>query len=273
MTYGFFGGWRTSEFRELMTYVKSEEVSIAGFDVQRTGGSFNPLLSKLSISANIDSIYYHHLETNYGILKKQLSNWKIKFSDSLQFKVEEIIQDYEEVYFKILNSSESHSLKKSLLILKTIENRVDYLNYMLQFKIDKNWNKRWATRDSLMADNIEWLSRNIYRNKKIIVVGHNFHISKYNEKENVMGEFLKSKFKNKMYSIGVYARSGKYLDNYGKEEILTEPDNSNIDIKHIIKAVGNKMSFITIPEKPINGDEWMRKPIICLLYTSDAADE
>ena len=41
MTDGLFGGWRTKEFVELMDYAKAQNISIAGFDVQRTGGSFN----------------------------------------------------------------------------------------------------------------------------------------------------------------------------------------------------------------------------------------
>ncbi|MEM6721232.1 MAG: hypothetical protein AAF611_18020 [Bacteroidota bacterium] len=45
MTYGFFGGWRTSEFVDLMDYVKSRNMSISGFDVQRTGNSFQSVLT------------------------------------------------------------------------------------------------------------------------------------------------------------------------------------------------------------------------------------
>ncbi|MFK7775426.1 MAG: erythromycin esterase family protein [Saprospiraceae bacterium] len=262
MTYGFFSGWRTSEFRELMKYVKSEKISIAGFDVQRTGGSFSRNLSELSTIANIDSIHYHHLEKEYGMLKKELTYRKIKFSDSLQFNIEDLLHDYEILYAKILDSSELLPFKKSWFTLKAIENRVNYLKYMLQFKIDNDWNKRWAARDSSMANNVEWLVNNIYRNKKIIIVGHNFHISKHNEKEEVMGEFLKRRFEKEMYAIGIFAQSGKYLDNYGRENELIEPDNSNLDIKHIVKALGNEISFIPILEKPIVGDEWMRKSII-----------
>lgn len=262
MTYGFFSGWRTSEFRDLMRYVKSENISIAGFDVQRTGGSFDDVLAELCQVANIDSTDYQHLEKEYGILKKELTNRKIKWTESLQLKIEQLIQNYETIYLKILNTREFLPMKKSLLSLKTIQNRVDYLKYMLQFKMDNDWNKRWAARDSLMADNLEWLSKNIYQNKNIIIVGHNFHISKHNEKEEVMGEFLKRKFEKEMFSIGVFGRTGTYLDNYGREEKLTESDVSHLDIKHIIQALKNKMNFLTIPKKPIRGDDWMRKPII-----------
>lgn len=44
MTYGFFSGWRTQEFRDLMAFVKENNIPIAGFDVQRTGGNFERLL-------------------------------------------------------------------------------------------------------------------------------------------------------------------------------------------------------------------------------------
>ncbi len=46
MTYGFIGPWRTQEFVELMTYVKSNDLSIARFDVQRSDSHLNTYLKR-----------------------------------------------------------------------------------------------------------------------------------------------------------------------------------------------------------------------------------
>lgn len=42
----FFGIWQTQEFEALMTYVQTYNLKIAGFDVQRSDGSFTPLLQQ-----------------------------------------------------------------------------------------------------------------------------------------------------------------------------------------------------------------------------------
>lgn len=53
MTNGLFGVWRTREFVDLFDYVKSHDISIADFDVQRTGGSFNAILKKVVQEYNL----------------------------------------------------------------------------------------------------------------------------------------------------------------------------------------------------------------------------
>nr|HMQ62293.1 hypothetical protein [Flavilitoribacter sp.] len=55
MTFGFFGGWRTLEFRELMGFIRAEKMTVAGFDVQRTGGSFRQLLIETAAETGMDS--------------------------------------------------------------------------------------------------------------------------------------------------------------------------------------------------------------------------
>ena len=262
MTAGFFSGWRTKEFRALMEYVKEEGLSVSGFDVQRTGRSFEKLLIELSIIAQTDSLEYIRMEKEFGELKRGLPNRKIEYTDSIQLKTEELINDYEKAHAQLLNSTVQLPLKESMFVLKTFENRIGYLDYMLEFKKFKNWNKRWAARDSLMAENIIWLSEKIYRDQKIIIVGHNYHISKYNEKEAVMGRFLNKRYPNEMYSIGVYARSGQYLGNYGDVKELSVADSNKLDIKHIIAKLDHETSFINIPDGLEGGSEWLHSPII-----------
>ncbi|GAB5554682.1 MAG: erythromycin esterase family protein [Saprospiraceae bacterium] len=262
LTSGFFGPWRTKEFRGLMQYIKENKLSIAGFDAQRTGRSFETILSAAANDAKLDVETYEDLETQFGTLKSILPNRKIEYNDSLKEQTLKLIDGYEKVYNQLLLSKLSLSLKKSLLILKTIQNRIGFLTYMLEFKIDQDWNKRWAARDSMMADNVKWLAETIYSGKKIIVVGHNFHISKYNEKEQVMGEYLLPHYSNDMYSIGIYAKTGTFLSNYGHEETMKPSDSLNLDIKHIINALKNEVNFLPIPKEKQPGSEWLFQAII-----------
>lgn len=262
MTYGLLGGWRTKEFEQLMELVKDRQLSMAGFDVQRTGRSFERILDGVAVTSNIDTTLFYNLENRFGQLKSLLSNRRVSYHDSIRLKTNHLIADYDQLYVALMEVEAMTSVKQILLALKTVQNRVRYLTYMLDFKEGNDWNKRWAARDSLMAENVTWLAENIYPNQKIIVIGHNFHISKHNEKEEVMGEFLLRKYPDQMYSIGVYAKSGSYLGNYGDENEMTVAAAEQLDIKHIIEALNVEVSYLHIPKQRTVGDEWLYQKII-----------
>ena len=43
---------------------------------------------------------------------------------------------------------------------------------------------------------------------------------------------------------------------------MESADSQNLDIKHIIEQLSKGVNFIDIPEKPVTGDDWLRKSII-----------
>lgn len=254
MTYGFFNGWRTREFEDLMQYIKEKNIAVGGFDVQRTGNSFKQLLEAEAKKINLDSIHYHNLEERFTAVKNELNNRKAVF-DAVENPTLGLINDYKnlETFLK----GDQNADKALLLTKKTISNRIAYLSYFLEFVKDKDWNKRWEARDFAMASNVEWLINTFYKNEKIIVVAHNFHIAKFNEKEEVMGEFLKKKYGAEMYSLGVFAGKGSYLGNSGNEETLSPPDSEKLDIKSVIEKLDGPLNFVNIPEKPKKGYHWL----------------
>ncbi|HMU44883.1 MAG TPA: erythromycin esterase family protein [Chitinophagaceae bacterium] len=261
MVNGLFGGWRTKEFVELMDYVKSENISIAGFDVQRTGGSFISLLKEIAYKKKIDSIYYYNLESRYGLLTRELTNNKAVY-DSVKANTQNLIFDYQALQDKLSQYNSDDNSRDLLFSIATIKNRIKFLSYMLTFVKDKNWNTRWAARDSAMANNIHWLLENIYKNESVIVIGHNFHIARFSEKESSMGEILSPKYGKEMYSLGVFAGSGSYHDNSGKEIQILPPDSVDLDIKHIIDNLKGTVNFVDIPKNKLKGREWLDNKII-----------
>ena len=259
MTNGFFGGWRTKEFADLMGYVKSENLSIAGFDVQRSGGSFLLLLKSVCSKKNIDSTLYVNLEARYSQLNRELSNSKAIY-DSLKTKTQKLIADYKTVLEKL--SASSDTSKEMLLSIATIKNRIRYLSYMMTFLKDRNWSNRWAARDSAMAENIQWLVENIYKNERVIIVAHNFHIERYSENETVMGEILDARYGKEMFVMGVFAGMGSFSNNAGKEQQMLVPDSTALDIKHIIQKLNGTANYISIPKSQSKGNEWLYEPIV-----------
>jgi erythromycin esterase len=261
MTNGLFGGWRTKEFVELMEYVKAENLSVAGFDVQRTGSSFQFVLKDLATKKKIDSVHYYNLEQRYTAIARELTNRKAVY-DSLQSKTQKLIDDYQTMQRLLEQHRQTDQSKTLTLSIVTLQNRQKYLSYMLAFLKDRNFNKRWASRDEAMAENVQWLLDNVYKNQRVIIIGHNFHIAKYNEKENVMGEILQTTYRKDMFALGVFAGGGSYHDNGSIEKQMLPPDSTALDIKHVIQSLKGTVHYLPLPKTPSAGSEWLQGNII-----------
>lgn len=259
MTNGLFGGWRTREFEDMMSYIQLKNISIAGFDVQRSGGSFATVLRDVAIGKNIDSLFYHQLEERYGLVMRELTNRKVVY-DSVVHKTQGLILDYQVMHSKLRQYAADTS-KMLQFSMATLQNRTTILAYMLAFAKDKDWNKRWAARDSAMAANIEWLCEMVYIDEPVVVIGHNYHIAKFNAEESTMGEILARKYGDKMYALGVFAGSGSFHDNAGKVQEMLSPDSTSLDIKQIISKLKGTVNFLNIPPTRKPGSRWLDQAI------------
>jgi len=259
MNHGFFGIWRTQEFRELMGYVKSNGIAVAGFDVQRSGNGFRRLLLEVVKDTEIDTTDCLYLEEQFGKLKNQLRNRKLSY-DPVAQNVRPVINAYDALIENI--QKQEIDSPQCKYVLRTLMNRRYFLSYMLQFKKDKGWSKRWAARDSMMAANVDWLLSEIYPEESVVIIGHNFHTARYNEKEAVMGEYLSERYKDKMYSIGMFAGGGSYANNSGEEEAMSPPDTTELDLKHLIRVLPGYAHYISIPQTASEGSNWLFDPIL-----------
>jgi erythromycin esterase-like protein len=261
MTYGLFGNWRTREFADLMEYVRAQQMSIAGFDVQRTGNSFTRVLKRLAKRFEMDTTTFDGLEVRYGSVARALTA-RGAIYDSLKDKVNVVIRDYQKAK-NILNAiNTNRKLTDLMMSTVVIDNRIAYLTYMLEFLRDSNWHRRWAARDSMMASNVQWLIENLYKNKPVVIIGHNFHISRHNENETVMGEFLKATYGKDMFAIGFFAAAGSYHDNSGKKVAMLPPDKKALDIKHVMAGVPGDVSFMYVPKKLAKDNAWLNRELI-----------
>lgn len=260
MEYSLIGQWQTSEFEELMGYIKSENMTMAGFDVQRGfGGFFKGLLEKECNSRDIAPDQYTTLEKRFGILKKTLPNVKTNY-DSVGLLADQLIQDYGKL-LKVLDSKTGETPSMELKFTQmTLENRITYLNYMISFTKDKDRKKRWEARDRAMAENVIWLAENIYKDEKIIIVGHNYHLAKSNKKEKVMGAFLMEQYPTQMYSIGMFTGEGVYAQNGERSTAPVAVDR--LDIRHIIDLLKGKVHFLDVPAKRNKFNTWLFKDIV-----------
>lgn len=261
MTNNLIGSWRTKEFKSLMGYVQKEDIAIAGFDVQRSGRSFQKILHEIAVEKNIDTALYVQLEQEFGRIQRKLRNRKTVYN-TIAAPTQQLIADYKALHFEFIKKQANARLPKCLLVSKTLENRIAFMEYMLQWLNDKNWRQRWTARDSMMASNVRWLANHIYPNQKLIVIAHNFHIAHYNENEKVMGAFLKKKYGKDMYALGVLAGGGSYAGNSGNEKEMKPIGAEKLDLKHIIQKLEGFAHFISIPKKKKSKYNWLFEKIV-----------
>ena len=247
LTTAFFGGWRSEEFTDLMLFAVSEDIDIAGYDVQRTGSILEAYLSGNQWSQFSD------LEKQFTSIKTRLANYRTQY-DSIALETNALINDYQDLLVR--NNSGDYFETKAL------EGRIVYLKYMLGFCRNKDWRERWLSRDSAMAANVLWLLQHFDPDSKVIIIGHNFHLSRYNEEEQVMGEFLEPELGDELYVLGALGNRGSFLNNRGDEKTMSTADTSSLDIKHVIATTGIQCGYINLKDYPVLGDRWIRKPII-----------
>lgn len=267
LTTGLVGPWRTAEFLNLMRYLQSnQDLRVAGFDPQKSGGSFasyfTERFAKTPDTTLISKII--QLETANDSLGKLLRGKED--NPSILMGTEVIVKGYEEVIQSIQNNKQKLTQSgidqmELEVIEQALRNRIGYLSYFAQFKVDNDSRKRWAARDSIMAANVAWYANYLYPNEKIIISAHNYHIANYNKDEQVMGEFLKEIFGARMYTIGVFAGKGIYADNSRNPEEIKLPTEVK-DIRSIIKLAPSDASFLDISiQKPEKKNKWMYEEI------------
>lgn len=262
MIYSLVGPWQTKSHVPLMGFIKENpELEIAGFDVQKSGGAFSRIISPITEtvkeSTDVDLV---DLERRNDILRKLLNGRKL--TDEIVNLRNSVLDNYQKALSFLHNSDLTGPEDIPLqLITRTLRNRIAYIHYRYNFLQDQDWNKRWMKRDSVMAENVRFLTEEIYPDKKVIIVAHNFHISKHNPKEEVMGEFLRSMLKEDIYTIGLYAAKGAYANNGRQKEELTTSEGPG-DIKHYISLQPGEIHFFDIPAKSKKGIEWVYGDII-----------
>ena len=240
--------WQSHEFKELLSYVKKNDMEVAGFDILVTGKSFKNRIDSIK-GINSD------IELEFKTITTALQNIKKDNSENIK-KALALIG----VYFSIKERIQGHT-KISKLTQRGIENRVSALKSLIKYQKDKDFKGKINRRDSLMASNINWLMKYIYANQKAIVYTHNIHDSKYNENLQMMGEILKLDWKQKMFSIGSFAQSGNYVDYTGKPKIISpiKTDNKFLDLKEVISNSPYEYSYLDTTNKSNN---WMHKTIL-----------
>jgi erythromycin esterase len=233
--------WRNEQWLQTMELVKELKLETAGFDVQRSNDAFTRVLTDWGEASGVDAVPYLELEEFYYPTEQRLKN---EPGDAASLAAGQLIAAYEELAAASLEVDDP----RTRWVSRTLTNRSAYLRYKLAFSEDGDYSARFDARDAAMADNVRWLLEGVYADRKVIVIGHNYHVSRFNENLEVMGELLARSMGESLYSVGAFGASGSYHDNGGKARAMTPPSEDALDVKHFSAALGPGSFFVPVNE-------------------------
>ncbi|MDO8898978.1 MAG: erythromycin esterase family protein [Bacteroidales bacterium] len=229
-----YPAWHTSSVEELLLFIMEHDIEFAGFDIKPSALRYQYYFEK-NLLAQTDTALAN---LTFSCSKKFLSTYYSHAQNSNEKQLDQILFDHQNLY-RLLRSTplpftDSLTLK---VFLREIENRMHIIKELTKM----DFNEILASRDSLMAETIEWLIKEVYPDKKIIFWGANGHISKNNSIDGVStGALLNQSILDESFVIGLYMFRGEtYTDRVIK---VHKPKKNSLEA--IMIQPGYKYAFI-----------------------------
>lgn len=248
---GLYSIWKTDDLVELMNYLKTHpKLKIVGVDCQ------DYYVDSLTINSYYSKIGKHNSELAKEYKQVTLDFLQLMKADPFEYKEQNKIENQ-----KIMARIDTfiQSLFKNKLNDFELQFQLsNYKNSCIEFNMFKpDFSKACRFRDSTMSENYLTLTKNLFPNEKVIVWGHNSHLSKNSLDANYpksMGEFLNEKIK--FNAIGLYAYGGNYEFSYTKEtKTIKKPSKKYLE--YYLHQNDLELSYIDL--KNIFSDSWLNK--------------
>ena len=122
-----------------------------------------------------------------------------------------------------------------------------------------------SIRDQAMADNLTYLARQIYPDRKVITWAHNFHIRHQNARTPsqfaTMGSWVKDRFADDLYTIGLYMYQGTAAWNNRTVYTITPAQPSSME--WILAQSGKPALFVDFARQQRQaGNSWMFQDLL-----------
>lgn len=247
-----YNNFQCQEILPLFELIKSSQsnskpLTFVGIDSQNFGTSMDKIkeIVRKYLPNNKDSLInelnkYYRIPSMLWIEDKtplfQLA-YSIKMATN---RVHKILTDNK----KDILTSFNYSNSDFDMLVRVIENHQEAM------KLDWRTDNPSSKRDSLMAENLFWLMRNMIPNKKIILWAHNGHIDKSPSIGNPykwLGNYVKEYFMEASYQIGLFAQKGetyewwtkssKSFDNSGLGQVENHYSFSKISFNQLQKGL------------------------------------
>jgi erythromycin esterase len=271
-----FSVWAFEEVVPLFEYLKQTHstprpLAFAGFDPQissRSGATTRPAFFQRVVGV-LDAVY-----------AREVAQFDTQFVDRIQRDGPAYARQEEErlvaFYTRLLEYLELNSQAladafpgdASPLIAQRVAWSSAKLAQLLS-AYDSNPNDvtvqgHMALRDRAMADNLTFLARTLYPDKKIIVWAANIHVRHANDQTTwgfpTMGGWLRERFRDELYTIGLYPNRGTVPG--GRTVFTIDPADPGT-LERLLSDAGAAQMFVDMLGHPRNdGTRWMYEPML-----------
>jgi len=194
----FYRVYDTKEVQELIEWLrlenltrsKNNKIYFAGIDMQGGNQAVQNIKRYLCSDSALCS-RFQLIGSEYFKLKGR-SDW-----EKFYYRLED--------FYKTFLSSELGNSNVENLDRKWIEQNIKLLMQNARFRYDKSRESQFV-RDSMMADNVLWLSQ-YYHDSKIILWAHNAHVADWSK---AMGAYLFKAMGDRYFSVGLTAANGVF---------------------------------------------------------------
>jgi len=256
-----FPVWHSSETLGLFEYLDAartagRRISLAGFDTQNSSRESRPEVTARLVRqvARVDG----ELATRIRAYEEQLGTPGM---------APELAREMKQAYASAVSLLESHreALRKLEaarplevdLVLQELRSRVRLAEQLGASRRDGG-----RVRDEGMADNLDFLLKEMYPGRRLVVWAHNFHIAKepyFPEGPRAMGSWVAERRGAEVYTIGLYMGRGvAMLNNRSRYEIVAPAPDS---LEAIMASAGWRASFVDLSDPRTPADSWRRMPL------------
>lgn len=116
----------------------------------------------------------------------------------------------------------SRSYEEQALV-RNVENFRDFFSFKYEEgkSPEAQFSDMQALRDSIMVDNLFWLTETVFPEERVIVWGHNSHIAKHNfDTRTDVGEYVHRKMPEESYAMGFVAYEGAAFEEHQGNDTL-----------------------------------------------------
>ena len=247
-----FGNFQCEEIEPLFDYIKSvhksdRPLNYTGFDNQPSSSFFQNTIQPV-ISQYVPELKDGLEEGLNGYVRWFRAGY---YKDSLKYISE--ANDFRDLAQQIQNTFNDNKPEiKSQFNLK--DDDFKYINQTCEGfirTVDLPYSEKHlgsGNRDAIMFDNFQWLLKEIYPDKKVIIWAHNAHIEQQAMFENSfkwMGHFLNEFYGDDYYTLGIFAQSGEAYQQWGDTTITLNNTDTTM-IESVMMKTGHQTSFLDV---------------------------
>ena len=271
LTQSVFGVWASEEVLPLFQYVKDTRatdrpLSFVGFDPQissATGVRSRPEFFRRVIGAIdrryadevalLDSIFIDRIQREGPSYAKSQEETLVAFYERLSAFLETnrdaLVAAFPGDASPLIAQRVAWSSIKLVQLLRSYGDNPS----------DPSMAGHMAIRDGAMADNLTFLARDLYPDRKIIVWAANIHIRHANHQTSwvfpTMGRWLAERFRDELYTIGLYPNRGQTP--WGNRNVAFEAAPAG-SFERLLADTGPPMLFVDFLGQTLEpGTRWM----------------